>query len=122
MRRGEVLAIMDTRDTEAQLDAANAQIRQTEKAIDEARHNVVQLETQETLAQQEFDRTQNLVNQGWATPELFGQRTQQLTAAQAALRAGRARLLEAQHANEAATHNAELLKVNIAGNTLVARV
>ncbi len=117
---GQVLAVMDTRDMEAQLDAQNAQIRQTEKAIDEARHNVVQLETQETLAQQEFDRTQNLVKQGWATHELFDQRTQQLTAAQAALRAGRSRLLEAQHANEAATHNAELLKVNIADNTLVA--
>ena len=117
---GQVLAVMDTRDMEAQLDAANAQIAQTEKAIEEARHNVVQLDTQEKLAQQEFERTQNLVKQGWATHELFDQRTQQLSAAQAALRAGEARLLEARHANEAAMHNAKLLKVNIADNTLVA--
>ncbi len=117
---GQALAVMDTRDMEAQLNAANAQIALTEKAIDEAHHNVIQLETQEKLAQQEFERTQNLVKQGWATHELFDQRTQQLTAAQAALRAGQARLLEAEHAKEAATHNAELLKVNIADNTLVA--
>ena len=117
---GQALAVMDTRDMEAQLNAANAQIGLTEKAIDEAHHNVIQLETQEKLAQQEFERTQNLVKQGWATHELFDQRTQQLTAAQAALRAGQARLLEAEHAKEAATHNAELLKVNIADNTLVA--
>jgi len=117
---GQVLAIMDTRDMEAQLNAANAQIRQAEKAIDEARHNAVQLDTQEKLAQQEFDRTQNLVKEGWATHELFDQRTQLLNAAQAGLRAGQARLLEAQHAFEAATHNAELLKVNIDDNTLVA--
>ena len=117
---GQVLAVMDTRDMEEQLNAANAQIRQTGKAIDEARHNVIQLETQEKLAQQEFERTQNLVKQGWATHELFDQRTQQLNAAQAALQAGQARLLEAEHANDAATHNAELLKVNIADNTLAA--
>ncbi len=120
VRGAQVLAIMDTRDMEAQLNAANAQMRQAEKAIEEASHNVVQLETQEKLAQQEFERTQNLVKQGWATHELFDQRTQQLNAAQAGLRAGQAKLLEAEHAYEAATHNAELLKVNIADNTLVA--
>lgn len=117
---GQVLAVMDTRDMEAQLSAANAQIKQTAKAVDEARHNVQQLQTQEKLAKQEFERTQNLVKQGWATHQLFDQRTQSLNAAQAGLRAGEARLLEAQHANEVATHNAELLKVNISDNTLVA--
>ncbi len=117
---GQVLAIMDTSDMQAQLNAANAQVKQAERAIDEARHNVVQLETQEKLAQQEFDRTQNLVKEGWATHELFDQRTQALTGAQAGLRAGQARLLEAEHALDAATHNAKLLKVNIADDTLVA--
>jgi len=111
---------MDTRDIEAQLNGANAQIRQAGKAIDEARHNVIQLETLEKLSQQEFERTQNLVKQGWATHELFDQRTQQLNAARAALRAGQFRLQEAQHAFEAATHNAGLLKINMADNTLAA--
>jgi HlyD family secretion protein len=120
VKGGQVLAIMDTSDLQAQLNSANAQIRQASKAIDEAKNNVTQLQTQEKLAQQEFTRTQNLVKQGWATRELFDQRTQQLNAAQAALRAGEDRLLVARHAFEAATHNAELLKVNIADNTLVA--
>lgn len=117
---GQVLAIMDTSDMQAQLDAANAQIRQNRKAIDVAQHNVVQLETQEKLAQQEFDRTQNLVKQGWATWELFDQRTQALKGAQAALLAGQAAEREAQHAYDVAVHNADLLKVNIADDTLVA--
>ena len=117
---GQTLAIMDTRDLAAQLNAAEAQAALAEKAIDEAKSNVEQLQTQLKLAQQEFDRTQDLVKRGFATHELFDQRTQQLSAAKAALLAGQAKELQAQHALDAANHNAELLKVNIADNTLVA--
>jgi HlyD family secretion protein len=120
VRGGQTLAIMDTRDLEAQLKAAEAQAALASKAIDEAKSNVDQLETQLKLAQQEFDRTQDLVKRGYATHELFDQRTQQLNAAKAALLAGQAKLLQAEHSLEAASHNVELLKVNIADNTLVA--
>ena len=79
------------------------------------------LQTQLKLAQQEFDRTQDLVKRGFATHELFDQRSQQLSAAKAALLAGQARELQAQHALDAANHNAELLKgQHRADNTLVA--
>jgi HlyD family secretion protein len=120
VRGGQTLAIMDTRDLAAQLNAAEAQAALAEKAIDEAKSNVQQLETQLKLAQQEYDRTQDLVKRGFATHELFDQRTQQLSAAKAALLAGQAKELQAQHALDAANHNAELLKVNIEDNTLVA--
>ena len=120
VRAGQTLAIMDTRDLAAQLNAAEAQAALAEKAIDEAKSNVEQLQTQLKLAQQEFDRTQDLVKRGFATHELFDQRSQQLSAAKAALLAGQAKELQAQHALEAANHNAELLKINIADNTLVA--
>ena len=120
VRGGQTLAIMDTRDLAAQLNAAEAQAALSEKAIDEAKSNVQQLETQIKLAQQEFDRTQDLVKRGFATHELFDQRSQQLSAAKASLLAGQAKELGAQHALEAANHNAELLKVNIEDNTLVA--
>jgi len=120
VRAGQTLAIMDTRDLAAQLNAAEAQAALSEKAIDEAKSNVTQLETQLKLAQQEFDRTRDLVKGGFATHELFDQRSQQLTASKAALVAGQARELQAQHALDAANHNAELLKVNIADNTLIA--
>jgi HlyD family secretion protein len=120
VRAGQTLAIMDTRDLAAQLNAAEAQAALSEKAIDEAKSNVTQLETQLKLAQQEFDRTQDLVKRGFATQELFDQRSQQLTAAKAALLAGQAKELQSQHALDAANHNVELLKVNIEDNTLVA--
>ena len=120
VRAGQTLAIMDTRDLAAQLNAAESQAALAEKAIDEAKSNVEQLQTQLKLAQQEFDRTQDLVKRGFATHELFDQRSQQLSAAKAALLAGQAKQLQAQHALDAANHNAELLKVNIEDNTLVA--
>ncbi len=120
VKGGQALAIMDTRDLEALLNKVQAQIRQAQKLVEEANSNVDQLRTQVKLAQQEANRTAELLKKGFATHELNDQRVQQLTAAQAALIAGEARKIQAGHALEAAQHDAELLKINIADNTLVA--
>jgi HlyD family secretion protein len=61
-----------------------------------------------------------LVKQGWATKQLFDQRKQTLDGANAGLAAAEARVTEAQHGLNTATHDVELYKVNIADNTLVA--
>ena len=81
---------------------------------------VVQQTTQVTLAQQEPDRTSTLVARGFATNELLDQRRQTLNGATAALNAANSRVGEAARALDAATHDVELYKVNIADNTLVA--
>jgi len=120
VKAGQVLAIMDTRDLEASLKKSEAQVRQAQKVIDESNSNLEQLQTQLKLAQQETDRTAALLKRGFATYELNDQRIQQLNAAKAALLAGEARVTEAEHALDAARHDVELLKVNIADNTLVA--
>jgi HlyD family secretion protein len=73
-----------------------------------------------TLTKQEFDRTSALVPKGYATVELLDQRRQQMNAATAVLNAISARVGQAEHALEAATHDVELYKVNIADNHLVA--
>ncbi|MGO9673230.1 MAG: HlyD family secretion protein [Methylocella sp.] len=117
---GEVVARMDTRDLEATLKATEAQVRQAQRTLDEARANVVQQTSQVTLAQQEIDRTTALVARGYATNELLDQRRQSLNGSVALLNAAQARVGEAEHALDAATHNVELYKVNIADNTLVA--
>ena len=80
----------------------------------------MQQTTQVTLAQQQFDRTTTLVARGYATNELLDQRRQALQGAIAALTAANDRVGEAERAIDAATHDAELYKVNIADNTLVA--
>ena len=116
----QVVARMDTRDIEASLKKSEAQVEQAQQALEEARANVVQQTTQVTLAQQEFDRTSTLVQHGFATHELLDQRQQALTGATAALAAAQNRVGEAERALDAATHDVELYKVNIADNTLVA--
>ena len=116
---GQVVARMDVRDLEASLKKTEAQVEQAQRSLEEARAEVEQQKTQVTLAQQEFDRTTTLVGRGFATFELLDQRRQGLNGAHAALNAANARVGEAELALDAATHDVELYKVNIADNTLV---
>ena len=120
VKAGQVVARMDTRDLEATLRKTEAQVQESQQSLDEARANVDQQKTQVTLAQQEFDRTSTLVKRGFATVELLDQRRQGLNGAQAALNAANDRVGEAERALDAATHDVELYKVNIADNALVA--
>jgi len=117
---GQVVATMDTRDLQASLKKSEALVSQAERALDEARANLAQQQTQVTLAQQELDRTSVLVPRGFATVELPDQRRQQMNAAVAAQNAANHKVAETQHALNAATHDVELYRVNILDNTLVA--
>jgi len=117
---GQIVARMDTRDLQASLKKAQAQVKQAQRVLDEARAIAVQQQTQFVLAQQELDRTQTLLKNGYATQELFDQRRQQINSADAALHAANARVEQAQHALDAATHDVDLLQINIADNALIA--
>ncbi len=120
VKAGQVIARMDTRDLEAQLRKDEALSRQNEHAILEAEANVAQLQTQLTLAQQQLNRTNALLQRGYATREIYDQRQQTLEGTRQALNAAKAHVIEATHFFNAAEHNVELDKVNIADNTLVA--
>jgi HlyD family secretion protein len=120
VQAGQIVALMDTRDLAETLKRGEAQIDQARKAVDEAQANLVQAKSTTLLAQQELDRTSQLVKNGWATKELFDQRKQQLDGAQAAQAAADHRIAEAQKALTAAQHDADFVRVNIADNTLVA--
>jgi HlyD family secretion protein len=120
VKAGQVLALMDTRDLEASLRKAEAQVEQANKAIVEANANVAQAHTQVVLAQQQMERAESLLKNGWITRELFDQRRQQLEGARAMERAVSARVLAGEAALNAARHDAELYKVHIDDNTLVA--
>jgi HlyD family secretion protein len=116
---GQAVARMDTRDLEATLAKDEALVQQARRTLEEAQAVVEQQKTQLTLAQQEFDRTKTLFTQGYATNELLDQRRQMLDGATAGLNAANAKVGEAERALEAATHDVELYRVNIADNTLV---
>jgi HlyD family secretion protein len=100
--RGQILARMDTRDIEQSLSKSEAQARQAQRAIEEAQANLVQLQTTKTLAEQEMERANSLLKNGWTTQEVADQRKQALDAAIAGFNAAQARVLVAQHALEAA--------------------
>jgi HlyD family secretion protein len=116
----QVVARMDTQDLAVLLKKAQAQVELAQKALDETNANVIQQQTQVTLASQEMERTRSLLQNGYATKELFDQRRQQVESATAALSAAKARVAQAQHALDASRSDVELNSVNIADNTLVA--
>jgi len=116
----QVVARMDTQEQAASLKKAQAQVRQAQRAVEEATANVTQQQSQVLLAQQEFDRASYLVQKGFQTKETLDQRQQQLAGAKAALDGANLRVIEFQHALDAATHDVELYNVQIADNTLVA--
>jgi HlyD family secretion protein len=117
---GQVVAVMDTRDLEASLRKSEALVEQAQKAIAEARANADQQHSQVALADQELNRATTLLAKGWITKETFDQRQQVRDSAKAAQLGAEARVTEAEHAFDAAQHDVELHRVNIADNTLVA--
>jgi HlyD family secretion protein len=117
---GQIVALMDTRDLQQSLERGEAQVEQAQKLIDESKANLVQSQTAALLAQQELTRTENLLKTGFATRELYDQRRQALDGARAAQAAAEHRVSESEKALIAARHDAELTRVNIADNTLVA--
>jgi HlyD family secretion protein len=120
VKAGQTVARMDTQDIAASLKKAQSQVSQARRAVEEAEANAAQQKSQLLLAQQEFDRASTLVQKGFQTREVLDQRQQQLDGANAALHAAMLRVIELQHALDAATHDVELYTVQIADNTLVA--
>ena len=120
VQTGQVVARMDTRDLEAQLAQAEAQIAQAQHTIAVNQANLDQQKSQLVLAGQELQRARTLAPEGFETQEVLDQRQSQYDAATAAYVATQAQINAAIAARDAAQHNAELIRVNIADNTLVA--
>jgi HlyD family secretion protein len=120
VRAGQVVARMDSRDLEASLRHAQAQVRQAQKAVDETNATLEQQRSQLALAQQQLDRTAFLAQRGNATQELLDERQQQRNAATALLSAVTARVAQAEHALAAAESEVERYQITIGDNTLTA--
>jgi HlyD family secretion protein len=117
---GQALAVMDTSDLDQTLKKGEAQVELAQKTIEEAKANLENAKTSSLLAQQEIERTAKLVKTGFATRELLDQRKQTLDGARLAQQAAEHRVAQAEKALKAAEHEAEITRVNIADNTLVA--
>ena len=120
VKAGQVVATMDTRDLEASLARAEAQMQSSQRAVEESRALLEQQKAQVELARQQLSRTAALAQQGNATQELLDQRRQQMNSSTALLTALTARAAQAENALVASGQDVELHKINIRDNTLVA--
>ncbi len=120
VRAGQTVARLDTRDLQAQLAQATAQTNQARQSIVQSQASLAQMGSQLKLTVQELQRARTLADQGYGTRETLDQRQSQFNVAIAAYHETEAKIASAMAGVEAATHNANLIQVNIADNTLVA--
>jgi HlyD family secretion protein len=117
---GEVVARMDTVELEAQLRAAEAQVRRAEHEKTQAEALIVQRDSERTFARQELQRASALVEKGWTTGEKLDQRRNEMRTAQAAYDTAVASLDAAQAMIAAGQAEVARLQSQIADATLVA--
>ncbi len=120
VKAGQVVAVMDTRDLQAQLKQNQDLVQQYLRLLDQAKSNYESQQAVVTFAQQQVARTTYLLPKGFATAETLDQRTQQLNSARATLNSDRQAISAAEHALSAATHQVEYFEVQIADNQLLA--
>ncbi len=120
VRADQVVARMDTRDLAASLAQSEANEAAAQHTIEENEADLAQERSVLSLAAQELERTRTLLAEGFATQELLDQRQSQFDVAVAAYTATLARINAATASRDAARHNSDLIRVNIADNTLVA--
>lgn len=120
VRAGQVVARIDTRDLQAQLLQAQSQTAQAEQMVVQNAADLVQMGSQLKLTVQQLQRARTLVAQGYETLEVLDQRQSQFNVAMAAYHNTAAKIAAATAGVASATHNADLIQVNIADNTLVA--
>ncbi len=118
--KGEVVARMDTVELQAQLQAAQAQVRKAEHERDQAQALIAQRESERTLATQELQRTINLRKEGLAPTEQLDQRQSQLKVAQAAIDTAVASVDAAKATIAASEAEVARLQSQIDDSTLVA--
>jgi HlyD family secretion protein len=115
---GQVVARMDVQTLEADLRQTEAQARQARNAINTAEAVVAQRESELALARKDLERSEDLVERGFVSPQkLDSDRTRMLTAT-AALAASRSLVIEARSGLEAATAATERVRSDIEDSTL----
>jgi HlyD family secretion protein len=92
---GEVVARIDTSETDAQLHQAQASAEFARKTVITRQASVASDDAQLEFANEEMRRTATLVDKGWSTHEAYDKRRQDLKSAQAALDAGKSQVDEA---------------------------
>ncbi|MDE4191726.1 HlyD family secretion protein [Phaeobacter gallaeciensis] len=99
---GQLVATIETRELEAQLSRAQAEYASVESQVAAAEAAIAQAEARLLLADQELERTRELVSRGVATAETLDVRLSDHKVAEANLTVAEASLLSQQRAVDAA--------------------
>ncbi|MEX5598625.1 HlyD family secretion protein [Pseudophaeobacter sp. C1-32P7] len=99
---GQLVATIETRELEAQLSRAQAEYASVESQVAAAEAAIAQAEARLLLADQELERTRELVSRGVATAETLDVRLSDHKVAEANLTVAKASLLSQQRAVDAA--------------------
>jgi HlyD family secretion protein len=120
VKAGQVVAVMDTRDLQAELKQDQQLVLQDQHTLEQAKANYASEQAAVKFDQQEVARSTYLVPKGYATQETLDLQTQNLNRDVGILKADEAAIGAAQHALDAATHQVEFYAVEIADNQLFA--
>ena len=115
---GEVVALIDTSETMAELHQGEAAAALARQTIATRLAEVASDDAQLQFANEEMRRTATLVAKGWSTHEAYDQRTQQLNSADAALKAAQSQVDEAQASVKTADAKVEELQAVIDNSTI----
>ena len=120
VKKGQVVAVIDTRDLAAQLAAARAQTAQAAQVIAESRASLVSMGSKLKFNEQELQRSRTLVQEGFATVQELDKRQATFDSGMATYHDAEATIEANIAAMKAATQSADYIQVNIADDTLVA--
>lgn len=117
---GDVIARIESTELEAQIRVVEAETRQAQQELVQAKALVTQREGELAFAKAEFSRTETLSARGYATGETLDRRRSQEITAVAALNTALAQIASAEAAIEASEAKVAALKANLANYTLTA--
>ena len=120
VKSGQIVAVMDTRDLQAQLKQYQQLVLRDQHALEQAKANYASQQAVVKFDQQEVTRSTYLVPKGFATQESLDLQTQNLNKDLGSLKADEDAIGAAQHALNAATHQVEFYAVEIADDQLFA--
>lgn len=119
---GEVLAVMDTREMDAQVARAKADAARAASQVEEVRAVIEQRRAEKTLAEEEFARASQLAERGVTSQAVADQQKTRLATAEAALNVALAQLNTAERGVEAANALVAQYETQVADATLTAPV
>lgn len=122
VQEGSVVVLMDADDLRAQLRAAQAQVQQARKALDEARAGVRKSKTDVALAGKTLKRSEALVSRGFISREKLDSDQTSLEGSMAGEAQAYSRVGAANAAVATAEAHADSLRVTLADTSLMAPI